>query len=244
MNIEIFNLEVCFPNLGYEERVNRVNLDIKRLESMLITKVTDEGNPRANLKWKVEMFVSSFVCRALSLASGTCLSWNKGNGLASIILSRAIMETAAVAWRIEKEINKDLQKKDPKSIDLTLTTQTLGRKVYTDGETPLTPTHILDSIRKMDKTFAGFLRSYEVLSEFAHPNFYGTMNSFVGVEDNFQHCHFDIKFSLTEPIFNHIILGMTMLEAIEQALKKLLDIKEALLILEKENPFDKTKQGY
>jgi len=137
MNIEIFNLEVCFPNLGYEERVNRVNRDIKSLESMLITEVTDEGNPRANLKWIVEMFVSSFICRALSLASEACSSWNKGNGLASIILSRAIMETAAVAWKIEKEINKDLQKKDPKSIDLTLTTQMLGRIVCTNMEQAL-----------------------------------------------------------------------------------------------------------
>ena len=73
------------------------------------------------------------------------------------------METAAVAWKIEKEINKDLQKKDPKSIDLTLTTQMLGRIVCTN---------------------------------------------------------------------------------MEQALKNLLDIKEVLLTLEREHPFDKTKQGY
>lgn len=239
MDVELLNLNKCSFKQGRVDSAKRINETIKRLVKKVNLEILDKDPPKASVKWKAEMFLNSMLFRALSISSGICLNWNTGNGLSAVILARALMETGAVTWDMKNYILKNFNDKNIENIDKKLTIQTLAYSARISDENFPPPFNIMDSIREIDKSFSGLKRTYDFLSDFAHPNYTGSLSSFG--KSNAQKTGFTFSFdnANNEMVFSEIILGMIMLDVIELSIEDVSKIKDSLLELERKEPFDK-----
>ena len=149
------------------------------------------------------------------------------------------METGAMVWKTDNDIQENIEKEDIQAVDKILTVQTLGIKAKS-GESQLpSPAHILDCIREVDKFVKGHEEVYGNLSDFAHPNYSGALGTFGKINKATSRMEFDFNNSLNVNLFAQIRAGIASLEAIEFSLNKILGLKEKLLELERRKPLDK-----
>jgi hypothetical protein len=122
------------------------------------------------------LILRDVLCHRIhELSSGALVLYDADKFISACILTRSVAETASVLFCHHKEItdfniNHDVQKLN-KFIDSVLT----GSR---DKSTPFGSINILTHIDKVDKDYPGFREMYDVLSEYTHPNFSGTLVSF------------------------------------------------------------------
>jgi hypothetical protein len=96
-------------------------------------------------------------------------------GMGAAILARAVLEATAVIFALTEGVEGVAKGEDVGAFEQRLTAMLIGSK---NGKTPVEATNILTHIKKMDKSFEGILKHYELLSELAHPNFSGVLRSY------------------------------------------------------------------
>ena len=89
--------------------------------------------------------------------------------MAAAILTRAITESAALAWKL-MEVLDDRRKYSPQQLNDLLMRLLVGSKKWPDFPQPF---QIMTCIDLMDKKVPGVRASYDSLSEIAHPNWLG-----------------------------------------------------------------------
>lgn len=90
---------------------------------------------------------------------------------ASITLTRALFETVSVVGYLNHKVDAFHKDKNFESFNETVMRVMLGSRI--EG-TPYSSINILSMIERIDKTMSGFKTTYEILSEYSHPNFAGT----------------------------------------------------------------------
>lgn len=118
---------------------------------------------RAALSWRTE-----------ELARCACDALAKDDVASGILLTRAVIESAAFIWRL-KELLEDRRKYTADDLCNNFEKMLLGWK--DDPEFPLA-FNILTALDHMDKQFPGVRDRYNELSEFAHPNWSGVSGLF------------------------------------------------------------------
>jgi len=94
----------------------------------------------------------------------------------SIVVARAAQETLAIIWFVNEKLERLVETKDISQFASTMKRLILGWSK--DPEFP-EKMNILTCIKSVDKKLDGkFLRHYEMLSEYAHPNYSGTMGAY------------------------------------------------------------------
>jgi hypothetical protein len=116
----------------------------------------------------------ALIWRTEELARCACDTLSKDDVAAGILLTRAVIESVAVIWRL-KEILEDRHKYTPADLDGQFEKLLLGWKSDPDFPQAI---NILTMIGHIDRQFPGVKARYDELSEFAHPNWCGVFGLF------------------------------------------------------------------
>ncbi|MGO8089064.1 hypothetical protein AB9E29_18225 [Rhizobium leguminosarum] len=109
------------------------------------------------------------IWRTEELARTACDALEGDDFAAAAILTRAVTENAAMTWSL-LEVLETRGKYDPEQLNELLMRLLAGSKIWPELPKPV---HVLDLVRKIDKTVTGIMASYDRLSEFVHPNWSG-----------------------------------------------------------------------
>ena len=128
----------------------------------------------------------ALIWRTEELARTACDALEQDDLTAAALLARATVESAAIAWKL-MELLDDRQKMSPKELNEVLTRLLAGSRLWDDGPQAL---QILSCIDRMDKKVPGVRKSYDVLSEIAHPNWRGVFGMYSKTDEAKFTAHF------------------------------------------------------
>lgn len=157
------NLDDARANLRACEQLRKVR--IKPASNSLVNKPIFE----------LEYFKESVLYRFIDLAEATYILLDVGNYLGAITTVRSLQETSSVMWYINELCQYAIANKELTHFTKRMHSLIVGWK--NDDEFP-NPPNVLTLIDKVDKTISGYRKHYDILSEYAHPNWHGTMGLF------------------------------------------------------------------
>jgi hypothetical protein len=132
--------------------------------------------------WKIISTYQCLIRRTIDAADGMRTAWNAGNLLTAITMGRSLIETGAVVRNLTDSIKNAVERSDVDALDRAVMHATFS--TMNDAHLAERPeykaTRILKLIDIMDKSLFGdsapkLRDAYRFLSEFAHPNFSGTV---------------------------------------------------------------------
>lgn len=141
--------------------------------------VTAEGNPRkAKARWIVESHIQAVLYRVVALADGIYDAMAEKNYLVALILTRALLETAAFFWHFHRTLSDRVAKRDFNGIYEVAVMHVLsGMEVSDDTKRKTTPKigTLIDNLdRELFKSKKRYVKeTYDMLSRCTHPNWMG-----------------------------------------------------------------------
>jgi hypothetical protein len=128
---------------------------------------------RAKIPFKALCFREGLIWRTEELARSACDAFDRGDDVAGITLARSVTECAAACWYLHRLIAKHIDRPiDKAELNRKIEALLLGSK-RDDDEMP-EAVNVLTFLQQVDNTIPGVLRSYQNMSEYAHPNWGGT----------------------------------------------------------------------
>ncbi len=121
----------------------------------------------------------ALIWRTEELSRTACDALERDDLAAAALLARATVESAAIAWRL-MELLDDRQKFSPRELSVNLVRMLVGSRLWPDA--PQAP-QILSCIDRMDKKVPGVRKSYDILSEIAHPNWRGVFGMYAKTDE-------------------------------------------------------------
>jgi hypothetical protein len=137
--------------------------------------VGPELSARSKVPFKAVSCRAVLGWRALELSEATLDSLAAGRVLSSAVLTRAAIETVAGVWYLSRRLHRAVAENSLGNIDERLMRLLVGSKINSEMRNPV---HINDFIACAEQEVPGFEAHYNRLSEFAHPNWAGTMYLF------------------------------------------------------------------
>lgn len=131
------------------------------------------GVPSA-FPFKVLSLREPLLHRIVDLVEASIYLCKNDKGMGAAILARAVLEATALLFAL-LEMVEGINDENFGDFERRLNAMLLGSKNKT---TPLVAVNIWTQIQKMDKSFEGIEEHYGLLSELAHPNFAGVLNSY------------------------------------------------------------------
>lgn len=125
----------------------------------------------AKLPFKALVCRETLVWRMTELGSTALESFEKNRLTSAILLTRAAVETSAALWYLCAKLEAALDSEAVGDLDGYLMKLTLGSR--TNDDIMPEPINVLNFVDRVDKEVSGFRHQYELLSEFAHPNWAG-----------------------------------------------------------------------
>lgn len=116
----------------------------------------------------------ALIWRTEELARTCCDALERDDFAAAALLSRAAVESTALIWKL-MEVLDDRQKLSAEKLNDSLIRMLVGSRIWPDGPQAL---QILTCIDRMDKKVPGVRKSYDMLSEIAHPNWRGVFGMY------------------------------------------------------------------
>lgn len=124
---------------------------------------------------KVYLLRESLCWRMEEVSRSALDALDRGDIVASAIMTRAAMETAAAVFYVHKLADDALTKGVDDKLDETLTGFLTGSKIWPENQGAIQVLRMIDAVgKKLD----GFRKHYEMLSEFAHPNWSGAFGAY------------------------------------------------------------------
>lgn len=105
------------------------------------------------------------------MAADALDSFKKQKSASAILLTRGAMETSAALWYMHEKMKTATGRGELGDIDDTLMKLSVGWKKNSDMPQAI---NVLTFMKCVEKTLEGLEQQYDVLSEFAHPNYSGT----------------------------------------------------------------------
>jgi hypothetical protein len=116
----------------------------------------------------------ALIWRTEELARHACDALERDDLAVAAILTRAVTESAALAWKLMEVLDARAQHSMQELNDL-LIRALVGSKEWKDFPEPF---QILTCIDRMDKKVPGVRARYDTLSEIAHPNWSGVFGMY------------------------------------------------------------------
>ena len=138
---------------------------------------------KAKIPFNVMTYRESLLHRMTELSeSATELYSTPNRAVSAIVLSRAAQETFALLYVLHLNVTNVVKTNRLDGFHDYLMTNTFGYRTKADDDLPTMP-NILGAIDKVDKELGGHFRwSYEILSEYCHPNCAGVHSSYVKID--------------------------------------------------------------
>lgn len=130
---------------------------------------------KSKTPFKALVLRESLIHRISSLADGAISEFDAGRWVAATILVRAVVETTALLFSLDRRVGRALSAKSDDEL-----TEFLRRTMVSSRSEPNLPEaiNVLNFIDSVEKSFPGFRRQYDELSEYAHPNWCGVLGAF------------------------------------------------------------------
>jgi hypothetical protein len=135
-------------------------------------------SPDSKLPSKVCRYRESLLWRIAEIGRAAFDELEKNRLVAGIVLVRAAIETSAALWYLRSKVDDAIKSNDIGDIDTYLVKLNVGIATappkLEEGDFPR-PVKVGKFLEEVDKAIEGFSVQYGVLSEFAHPNWAGTV---------------------------------------------------------------------
>ena len=128
-------------------------------------------SPHSKLPFKILLYREVLAWRMAELSSCAFENLRKEKLSSGVTLVRAAVETSAALWYLLTKVESALGANSTGEIDDYMMKLLMGSK--TDQTLPQ-PINVLTFVDRANKEVEGFRHQYDVLSEFAHPNWAGT----------------------------------------------------------------------
>ena len=125
--------------------------------------------------FELEYFKESVLYRFIELADATFYLLDVDNFLGAVVTVRGLQETFSVMWYINELCLYAVKHKELKHFNDQIKRLMLGSR--DDKEFPKL-INVLTLIDKVEKLLPGYRKHYDILSEYVHPNWHGTMGLF------------------------------------------------------------------
>lgn len=159
----------------YDEFLNRVKrLNEKKKKTVSAINCT-YANIQPKIVWKLETYIQATLYRTLDLIETINICWEKKFQVSCFILTRNILENTAQLYVLNKKIKSCLSTKDIDQINKIIEANLFSSRL--EGE-QYQATNIVTKVEKVDKEFNGFKHSFDLLCEYAHPNYYGMLGHY------------------------------------------------------------------
>jgi hypothetical protein len=123
------------------------------------------------------------------LARGFIQSAVRSDAVVSTLLARAIIESVAGIWYLRQQVMRALNGKvSPGDLHRQLLRLLTGRR---DSDPDKQAIQVLKFIDSVEREVPGFRKNYELLSEYAHPNWDGALGLFSRRDENSFITHFE-----------------------------------------------------
>ena len=153
---------------------------ISRFESSLPTRVDPAG---LTLKSKIPfkaLSLRELLFHRITMISRTAFNLYLDNKrVPSYILMRSAVETASLCYYIAKKIQLFVDNPNVDELDDLLVKGIAGGR---DEKSEHESVNILTCVDHVDREFQDFRKQYDVLCEYAHPNYLGTLDAFGKVD--------------------------------------------------------------
>jgi hypothetical protein len=136
---------------------------------------------KSKLPWKVLVYRAALSWRMAELVRAASENFGKDNLAAAFVLTRAAVETSAALWYLCAKVAKSIDSSQVGNIDDYLMKMIAGiaTGAPTDASTGEAatprPIRVGAFCRRVDEDIEGFSHQYGILSEYAHPNWAGTV---------------------------------------------------------------------
>ena len=150
---------------------------IRDISKIIPAKIIDTSNDKNKIPFKIKSLEYVLALRIVDLSKVVFLLFNRKKHLAVIILVRSIMETGSIMVWLSKQVENFTDRSSGAELNKFLMKYLFGSKTFAK-ENPINPYNILKAIDIVDKEVKGFRNVYDILSEYLHPNYSGTMNSY------------------------------------------------------------------
>ena len=126
----------------------------------------------AKIPFKVIIYREALIWRTEELARCACSLYQCEDIGSAITLTRAVTENAAAVWYLLQIIQDTSDASHVTDLDERIMRLLMGSKSNDEMPSAL---NVLTMLKKADKSIPGVLSTYDSLSEFAHPNWAGTL---------------------------------------------------------------------
>jgi hypothetical protein len=139
-------------------------------------------SPLSKLPFLVLRYRESLLWRIVQLGRSAFENFTNNKLASAILLTRATVETSAALWYLRPKLQNAVQSKTLDNIRNDLTRLSMGSRVDTD----ILPEaiNVLNFVDRAENDIEGFRQQYDRLSEFAHPNWAGTILLFSKVDES------------------------------------------------------------
>lgn len=172
-----------------------------------------------------DIFREAAFYRFIELTEATYALYKSNVLIGSITTARAAYETLAVLWFVNIKLEHFKKTKDIVHFLTTINRLLFGWSNDNDFPEKI---NVLKCIDSVDKTLEGKFRThYEILCEYAHPNYSGTFGSYTKPDDPKHEVHFGAYLRNEEAlrgyIENTVVIALELLNHIQQKYEKVLN---------------------
>jgi hypothetical protein len=159
----------------------RGRLDL--LESNLPDRVDGWAlSPNSKIPFKVLLYREALIWRMVELGRSAFQSFERDNLVSAIVLARAAVETSAALWFLCAKVTAAVESNALGDIDEYLMKMVVGTatsasetEAETADRTLPRPVKVNAFLKQAEKDIEGYSHQYGILSEYAHPNWAGTV---------------------------------------------------------------------
>lgn len=151
------------------------------LESCLPKQIDGDGlSQKSKLPWKVMVYRNALIWRIVELGRSAFENFGKNQLVSGIVLTRAAMETSAAVWYLCAKVAAVVDSNALGDVDEYLVRLVMGTLTGWPEENAMEPimpraVRVKKLLERAEKDIEGFSHEYGVLSEYAHPNWSGTV---------------------------------------------------------------------
>jgi hypothetical protein len=196
---------IKFPETD-PEHINSVNRLYKMLLSKRVFSVEPSRNPiTPRVLWMIQSYIQLTIHRAIDLFDILSTAWADSKPSVAFVLTRAVVENAAAMYDLYDRLDSQLRVDEVKGIHEIIFVRLMGGR---DKESPPIIPNILGAIDKTDERYEGFRPSYDLLSEFAHPNYSGMHGLYGKVDRETVTLYIDGSRGINDATFSFILFPL------------------------------------
>jgi hypothetical protein len=171
------------PKTTTDELLAEIRRDLALLEINLPKEIDGFAlSSKTKLPFKAMWFRDSLCWRMAQLSRSAFESFENKKLASAILLTRASMETCAALWYLSEILERAVDAQALGETDRHLVKLLMGTKI--DIDVLPKAENVMNLVDRVDKKITGFRKQYEQLSEFAHPNWSGTVLLFSKPEES------------------------------------------------------------